>query len=237
MDGKVMRRWLGEFIVIVLGVLVALAVDDWVQYRSDRDLELDLVQRLRGDLVADARDLAGSRLMVERRRWILQALSQSLSEGVAPSRAPDSLVQAQRAGRPWRPLEAPLQSFVGAPLFQVTDDSFQEILATGAFRTLRDPGLRAAISTYYRTAETFAAALEYNEEGVDRFTALLLESSVSIEDPLDLERLAALARQDARLAAQGREALHKLRMQALDVRQIENARVNLESALARQLER
>ena len=192
-------------------------------------LPIDLQQRLRGDLVADAGDLALARVQVERRRWLLQALSQVLSGGVPPSQPPDSLVRMEEAaalieaaGRGgggalrWDPpLEAPLRNFVGSPQFDIADDTFQEMLATSAFRTLRDSELRSAILAYYRTAEDMADALDHNEASVDRFTALLLESSVSIGDSLNLEQLAAVAHQDPRLSAQGREALFSLGMQAL----------------------
>ena len=42
-----------QFIVIVAGVLVALAVDEWRQSRQDRDLELLYASRLRLDLQRD----------------------------------------------------------------------------------------------------------------------------------------------------------------------------------------
>ena len=61
MNKKWPVRWLGEFIVIVLGVLVALAVDDWRDYRSDRVLEQHLIGRLAADLRADEADLELSR--------------------------------------------------------------------------------------------------------------------------------------------------------------------------------
>jgi len=141
------KRWLGEFAVIVLGVLVALAVDDWAQHRSDRDLERDLVERLKEDLVADAGDLALAQAGVARRHWVLEALSQFGSEGMSPPQVPDSLARMEQAaaliaaaGRGsggllrWDPdpLDRPLRVLLGAPEFDISDDSFQEMLATGA---------------------------------------------------------------------------------------------------------
>jgi hypothetical protein len=151
-------RWLGEFVVIVLGVLVALAVDDWAQHRSDRNVESDLLERLREDLVADAADLALAQSQVARRLWLFEELERALRDGTPPSPPPDSLLNLDRisplleaAGRSdpfedWHaPLEAPLLALRGYPEFDISDDSYREMLATGALRTLRHGELRSAI--------------------------------------------------------------------------------------------
>ena len=52
--GLMARRLLLEFVVIVLGVLVALAADRWAQDRADRDLEAAYVQRLTNEIRGDS---------------------------------------------------------------------------------------------------------------------------------------------------------------------------------------
>jgi hypothetical protein len=59
-------RLIGEFVVIVLGVLVALAVDDWNQERSDRELEINLLDRMQSEVLADGADLASGRPLAGR---------------------------------------------------------------------------------------------------------------------------------------------------------------------------
>ena len=46
-------RLSAEFIVIVFGVLVALAADQWMEARDDRSTELEYVERLRANLAVD----------------------------------------------------------------------------------------------------------------------------------------------------------------------------------------
>ncbi len=46
-----------EFLLIVLGVLVALAVDRWSESRADRELEVMYLERLRGDMIGSRSDL------------------------------------------------------------------------------------------------------------------------------------------------------------------------------------
>ena len=50
-------RWLAEFLLIVVGVLAALWVDDWREARSDRALEQHLLQDIRDDLARDLSDV------------------------------------------------------------------------------------------------------------------------------------------------------------------------------------
>ncbi len=49
-------QWAAEFVVIVVGVLVALGVDSWASERSDRVLERDYLERLLDDVRYDLRE-------------------------------------------------------------------------------------------------------------------------------------------------------------------------------------
>jgi hypothetical protein len=51
-------RLVAEFLVIVVGVLVALGVDQWVQDRQDRALEAEYLERLLADVRYDLDELA-----------------------------------------------------------------------------------------------------------------------------------------------------------------------------------
>lgn len=68
------RAWLGEFGVIVIGVLVALGVDGARQFVADRALEEDLLVRVRNDLDSDADDLVGAYTSGKRRLWTYERL-------------------------------------------------------------------------------------------------------------------------------------------------------------------
>jgi hypothetical protein len=118
-------RWIGEVVVIIVGVLIALGVDDWRQGVADRQLEANLLERLEEDLVADAGDLAHAQLALARRQWVYSAITEVLSGAdLATQQPPDSLVRAEwalapmvAANRPeansattWAPHQQPLAS-------------------------------------------------------------------------------------------------------------------------------
>lgn len=241
-------RWLGELVVIVAGVLIALGVDDYRQDVADRRLEANLLERLQGDLVADAGDLASAQLILARRQWLYGGITEIL-EGADPSalQPPDSLIRADWALGPmeaaerrevagateWRPHEEPLQTLAGGVQFDLSDDSFQEMLVSGALRALRNQTLRASILAYYRTAEDDGGNIDaFDEAYYPALIDLLLEAGVSIRDPIDLVQLAALAREQPRLAVQFRYAADRSGYQAIFLDRIKEARLRLESALA-----
>ena len=240
-------RWLGELLVIVIGVLVALAVDDVMQRRADRQLESHLLDRLTQDLVADAADLAWARVQVSRRRWLFDTVVRAVAEGEAVPSPPDSLVNMQReaallraAGRverfPARNWQNPrgqaLRVLEHFAQFDLSDGSYQEMLATGALRTLKDRDLRSAILAYYRAAEDFGGNVTEYETYRPQLIDELTRVGIAVSDSLTLDEFADVLRRSPSLAARVRDAQIQLYGQALNLGRIDEARTTLERALA-----
>ena len=51
------RRWVGEFVVIVLCILAALAVDSWAEDRSNHILEQEYLARIKEDVEWDLAEI------------------------------------------------------------------------------------------------------------------------------------------------------------------------------------
>ena len=248
MTPKRFTRWVGEFVVIMVGVLAALAVDDLAQYRADRALEAHLLERLEDDLAADAADLVAAQVQVARRIWLFGELERALAGQAIPSAPADSLITFDRAValleavgrdqdvvriRQWdRPLERPLGPLGGTPEFDLSDDAYQEMLAGRGMRTLMDPMLRSAIVAYYRTAKDMGANAMQLEPYKDRFLEGLLRAGVANRDPVTFTELVRLLQEDPYLAAQVREIPSRLDDQRDYLARIEVARLGLEEALA-----
>jgi len=241
-------HWLGEIVIIVIGVLAALAVDDFAQFRADRGIEAHLMERLENDLAADAADLAAAQVQVARRLWLFSELVRALGGQGEPSAPADSLITNERAAalletagrggevdyvRQWvDPIEHPLQTLEGVPEFDLSDDSYQEMLAAGGMRTLTDPVVRSAIVAYYRTAEDFGANATEIEAYKDRLREGLLRAGVAGRDPVTFHDLVLLLEGDPYLAAQVRDAPLQLDSQRNLLNRIEAARLDLEEVLA-----
>lgn len=135
-------RWLvGETLVIVIGVLIALALDGYWTDRHERSLEAEYLSRIRSDVKADIDYLeqgAVSRLGTKLRA--LNAIA-PIVRGQQP--VPDDIETFLR--------NVALGGVFGASSsYWVTDTTFEDLKSTGNLRLIRDPGLRWRISRYYK---------------------------------------------------------------------------------------
>jgi len=125
------RRLLGEFVVIVVGVLTALGVDQWAEARQQRVMEADHITRIEADLVADRRVLADRRNRAEAGlAYLGELLAEIPSDGqidLAPYR--------DRWYRYVGPAAPPMAS----------TSAFDELISTGGLILIRSIELRTAL--------------------------------------------------------------------------------------------
>lgn len=146
LDRHAIQRWVREFVVIVLGVLVALWVSDWSQTRQDRQRErIDLQQ-----LLATTRE--NQRRVVDAMHEdsnALVAARKLLSAVHAPGRLPpeDSLST-------WR-----TDAFHFSVYFPMTG-TYTAIAQTGGLNLIRNDSVRARIASYTGVLEGTAKQME-----------------------------------------------------------------------------
>lgn len=134
-----------EFLVVVLGILAAIAVDDWRQARADRGLEVYLLSSLLADLEADSADAARQVVLEQADRDAVDHLLAVLGHPYAPD-VPVRGMAVEEVGES-------LDELWSTGEVEVSDATFSEMVSTGSFRVIRDRALRRAISTYYQGAE------------------------------------------------------------------------------------
>lgn len=147
-------RLIGEFLTIVVGVLVALAVDQARTASDEVALEGSYLTRL-ADEIRDDRDETTADLIF---RW--GAMERSAQETLGyledPSLPLDDLTGfAVEAIQPafqasWQPAEG---------------TTFEELLSTGRLNLIRDPAVRTALLSFYRTEEAQAAFVDRMDLG------------------------------------------------------------------------
>ena len=144
-------RLAAEFLVIVIGVLLALGVDRWIAGMDERDQELAYLTGLRADfarncaLAENGTQVAGD--MAELALVLLESL-----EGRAPSAEPALvLLAAEVTG--W----AYYASYV--------EGVWNDLQSTGSTLLLRDAALRREVSDFYRALQWQSELdAELNEE-------------------------------------------------------------------------
>jgi hypothetical protein len=145
-------RALGELFIIVVGVLIALGVDNWNQDRREASREASYLQGILTDLHSDSLELVNRREIAERGMRTADRLMELRRQPGATASADSLAVWFLHA------------AFVDN--FQVLDHTFQEILGAGGLGLIRSDPLRRMLTRYYRSMESSEFFTEYykNEE-------------------------------------------------------------------------
>jgi len=127
-----------EFVLVVAGVLVALAVDTAFENRRDSELRNEYIERVRSNLVKDRQALEYRvQFFVDVRNFSQQFLD-------------------------WLDADAPLDKDAVLAAFYSTEiwpfvasqSTYQDLLSTGNIRLIDDINLRTSLATYYDQANT-----------------------------------------------------------------------------------
>jgi len=170
-----------EFLVIVVGVLVALAVDEWSNSVQERELEREYLQSLSRDLAEDSAAYAG-------------ALAPNVEEALAALREIVSVARGFEA----MPIDTVAfvrlmwESRFSVTQFEERRTTFEELLATGNLSLIRSAELRASIVSYY---EQVRMSTSRSERARSTYSQLLFGyltfSGDELDDPATRQRVLA----------------------------------------------
>lgn len=125
-----------EFIIVVFGVLAALAVDSWRESQSEKALEEYYLRSLESDLISDSTALA---LSIQRLEAMRPMYLDSLMRGQGELVDTTAVLQIMRLR-----LE---------PVVRLSSPTFSELLGSGTLGVIRAPELRTALRSYYAQAQ------------------------------------------------------------------------------------
>ena len=135
-------RIVGEFVLIVLGVLSALMVDTWIETRNDDKLRVEYETRLLDDLNADR-----------------EAIKHRIEFFAAVRVFGMDTLDRIRSGEPVSQ-DALLAAYYAAEIFgfMPIEHTYADLQNTGNIRLLRDIELRIALAAYHNKSATVSAA-------------------------------------------------------------------------------
>lgn len=152
------RFLLGEFVVIVLGVLVALWVDQLREARVNAELEVEYLESLSADLDADLAQFDEAQAWM-RRSETAAATVLALYGGSPPDgNLADQVAAVETAGWQMAP--------------SITRNTIDDLRSTGNLRLIRDAAIRRAIADYYTTVENALGPLAAMQDRIwDQYDA------------------------------------------------------------------
>jgi hypothetical protein len=145
---KYMRYAIGEILLVVVGILIALYINNWNEGRIERRIEFLYFERLSDDLEVDIK-------YYDKRIRQAENTINDLSTFVS------QLYEFQQG------IDEILELFSHLDLrtdpFTTANSTFQELLSTGDFRTIKNDSLKKIIIEYYRINDDFKNQMEeYN---------------------------------------------------------------------------
>ena len=125
---------IGEIVLVVIGILIALAVNNSNEARKDRALELTFLKGFRLDLQANLQEL--DRVIDKSRETSMAAdsLLQSCNGRIAPV-APQKFADL-------------VMALPGYTLFLSADGSVEDLVGSGKLEVLADSRIRTAVATW-----------------------------------------------------------------------------------------
>jgi hypothetical protein len=145
-SGAKLRWLLSETLVVILGVLIALGLNDYWTLRQEKIFELEYLRRMQEDIGADIEliDDFGKRLL-ERKMKALDAIA-PVVRGNTP--VPEDVESFLR--------NVSLGALGGAsPTNWTTNTTFEDLKSTGNLRLIRSADLRRKITQYYERFDEF----------------------------------------------------------------------------------
>lgn len=194
-------RALAELVVIIVGVLTALGVDEWREERGQRVLEAQYLQGLATDVRQDMARMDVLDVQILNRisgaTRLLQELGEDASFRATGSTFPD------RSGDEARRRAGELNLFQAVSLagrvfpLDTSSPTFDELRSTGHLQLIQDTELKRSISEYYRAVESSHHVDGHQELVVwTEYHGLLSDHGIAVFDtnPPEADLLAQLRR-------------------------------------------
>lgn len=151
----------GEIVLVVVGILIALQINNWNEYRQARVSELSFLSRIREDLITDnayfKRRVGDSERYVATSGDFLKTLSEE-----------------QRSFDDVTALGKLFGEFYSSEMLTTQNSTFSEMLYAGKLELITHAGLKSLLLDYYRRNEEVAKHVsEFNGFTVDAFNIMI----------------------------------------------------------------
>ncbi len=133
--GKYLKYAAGEIILVVIGILIALQINNWKEERKDRSLEKEYIARLKGEMLKNLESSTNQILYSSFQIANVDKLLSALSGDTAYSNPEPLAVAIEHVG--W------LNSV------PYVNDVWNELINNGNIRLLKNDSLRDNLTTYH----------------------------------------------------------------------------------------
>ncbi len=133
--GKYLIYAIGEIVLVVIGILIALGVNNWNQENKEHRLGDELLVRIHRDLVKDTINFKSVIIRNDALREDLKELLVGLYAGI------DSMEEVQHMSKTWDQMLD--------QAFSPNDNTYRSMLSSGTLGLIRNPELKEEILNLY----------------------------------------------------------------------------------------
>ena len=144
--GKYLLYALGEIVLVVIGILIALGVSNWNQEKKEHRMGDDLLVRIHRDLVKDTINFKRIITHNDSLREDLKGLLVGLYDGI------DTMNEVQNMSKTWDQMLD--------QAFSPNDNTYQSMLSSGTLGLIRNPELKEEILALYSEYDQTRTLLE-----------------------------------------------------------------------------
>ncbi|MDO1501181.1 DUF6090 family protein [Winogradskyella maritima] len=144
--GRYFKYAIGEIILVVIGILIALQINDWNQNKKDQKLEQQYYCRLLEDVNQDLVNYNDYVALLEERIDVNNTLIQRLLDDLMPldSIAPLVIKSIKYSIRDTK----------------ATTDAFEDIKSSGNLNIIKDLSIKNQLAAYYKTLANTSTVIE-----------------------------------------------------------------------------
>ncbi len=166
---------IGELVIVVAGVMIALGFEQWNSERLDRVEEVEIIERVIADLRVDLDGIAFGIDSISEKEDALRRISSSVS---TPTRPPVDLIPFLQ--------DVVASASYGWNQYTARRTTFDEVLASGRFGLIRDTATRVRIADYYDSCLNRDDRIEERETDYSNLSYRLVPRITEFELARDL---------------------------------------------------
>ena len=146
--GRYFKYAIGEIILVVFGILIALQINTWNEHRKARTLENQFILNLEQDIDAQLKELD---LQIDQEIEFLNTTNTILDTFRADSKLEVDSTFSRN-----------LLQLTSRRTFKVYNPTFTELLSSGQVSLLTDPKLKSTVVEYYQELTRFEKIVQNN---------------------------------------------------------------------------
>jgi hypothetical protein len=171
--GKYFKYAIGEIVLVVIGILIALSINNWNENRKQNILEQSYLDRLKVDLNEDLKSFTFYKGLANLRIEQIEIVQKAVA---------DSTVIKENSGRVIKSVEqVSWKSYL--PISRIT---YSELISSGKLGLIKSEKLRDLIARYYKEIDHWEIVLkssEYHKEFASHTTGILNQNMlIAIEN-------------------------------------------------------